>query len=317
MRVSRYLLWLYSVVIGGLVGCQQRAATPVRVDVARAAAALQIPLSPPVPAIALPDASRSVSESAIALAEVSPPPIAESLSQRRQAAVRSVEQQREAVYQQLLATRLRPLAALEPRWEAELRAEYDLEALRAERDAEWSAAFQAYGQRRFPILVALVFTQPNSEAHRQAQAQLATLEREWHAQEQAIDARYQAHLQRIEQEIRARLTARRREFIRTAEQEVLIQLQQQPDLTQLYLPQPQRLPPAPARKQPLPELRVQLPARDLSEPFHRRFATAEQTRYRLLSQLAHEWAQLHRYRLTTDPNAPDKTEEFIRYLRIR
>lgn len=317
MRVSRYLLWLCSVVIGGLVGCQRHAATPVRVDVARAAAALQMPLSPPVPALALSDASRSVSESAIALAEVSPPPIAESLSQRRRAAVRSVELQREAVYQQLLATRLRPLAELEPRWEAELRAEYDFEALRAERDAEWSAAFQAYGQRRFPLLVALAFTQPDSEAHRQAQAQLAALEREWHAQEQAIDARYQARLQRIEQEIRVQLAARRREFIRTAEQEVLAQLQQQPDPTQLYLPQPQRLPPAPVQKQPLPELRAQLPARDLSTQFRNRFASTKQAHYQLLTQLAREWAQLHNYRLTTDPNAPDKTEEFVRYLRAR
>lgn len=289
----------------------------MRVDIARAAAALA---SKPLPAPSIsptPASTEAVASSSVEIAAVVPPPPSESLRQRRQMALQSIEQQREAVYQQLLNARLRNLAELEPRWEAELRAEYDLSALRAERDAESHAAFQAYGRQRFPLLVVLAFAAPDTPAHRDAQARLAELERAWQQQERAIEAGYQAQQTRIEQEIAVRLGARRREFIRAAEQEVQAQLQQQPNLAELYLPQPQRLPAAPARKEAVPALRASLPSYQLHTAYRARLAQSDAMRLQLIKHLAREWAQAHGYRLTTNPNAPDRTEEFIRYLLAR
>ncbi|MDW8107306.1 MAG: hypothetical protein RMK45_07500 [Armatimonadota bacterium] len=321
MRASRLRgvarLFLLCLVLGGISACQPRLRQPVRIDLARAAIVLA---SKPLPAprvVPTPAIAKAVAPSAVAIGAVAPPPPSESLRQRRQVAVRSIEQQREAVYQQLLSARLRSLAELEPRWEAELRAEYDLSALRAERDAEWQAAFQAYGRKRFPLLVTLAFAAPDIPAHREAQAQLTELERAWQQQEQAIEARYQAQQARIEQEIAVRLSVRRREFTRAAEQEVQAQLQQQLSLAELYLPQPQRLPAAPARKEAVPALRASLPSYPLHAAYRARLAQSDAIRLQLLKQLAREWAQAHGYRLTTDPNAPDRTEAFIRYLLAR
>jgi len=251
------------------------------------------------------------------LDSIESPPPAETIRQRRELALFSIDQQRNAVRQRLLQARLQNLSELERRWRTELRAEYDFDALRAERDTLWQEAFQEYGRRRFPLLVALIFTAPDSEARRQTQAQLYALDRAWQAQEQALDAQYEAQLNRIEQEITVRVNARRREFIRNAEAEVREQLAQQPDAAELYLPQPQALPPAPSRKESLPAVGVQLAARDTNTSLQARQAQTEKLRRQILIQLAHEWAQVQGYQLTDDPNAPDKTDEFVRYLLAR
>jgi hypothetical protein len=213
---------------------------------------------------------------AAALPSIEPPPPTETLRRRRELALFSIEQQRVAVRQQLLQRRLQNLPELEARWRAELRAEYDTDALRVERDAAWQAAFQEYGRARFPLLVALIFAAPESDTHRQIQAQLEQHDRAWQQREQALESEYQARLARIEQEITVRVNARRREFIRNAESETQEQLAAQPDPAELYLPPPQTLPPAPTRKASLPSLRFNLPARMLDEPLtrpHRRNRT--------------------------------------------
>lgn len=287
---------------------------PVRVEVERAMQALSLPDTPAPLDQRLPAMSVAQSPDAMTLESVEPPPPAEAVSRRRQASLRSIEQQRDAVRQRLLNARLQDLPELEQRWRAELYAQYDIAALQAERDTEWQEAFQQYGRQRFPLLVALVVAAPDSEARRQAQARLEQLDRAWQAQQQAIDAAYQARRERIEQEIAVRVNARRREFIRNAELETLRQMEQQPDPAELYLPQPQPLPPAPARKQPVPALTLRLPERALSAPYSARRAQSESLRRQILTQLAEEWAAIHNYRLTRDPRAPDKTDEFIRYL---
>jgi len=209
------------------------------------------------------------------------------------------------------------LPELEARWAAELRAEYDLDAIRAERDAAWHEAFQQHGQARFPLLVALMFTAPDSDARREAQARLDQHDRAWQQREQAIEAAYQARLRRIEQEIAVRVNARRREFVRNAEQEIQAQLAAQPDPAELYLPPPQTPSPAPARKASFPPVRVRQPARDLHDAPRARLTAAQQTRQAMLRQLAEEWAQTSGYTLTDDPHAPDHTDAFIRYLLAR
>ncbi|MCS7299979.1 MAG: hypothetical protein NZ556_00285 [Fimbriimonadales bacterium] len=286
-------------------------------DLNRAARALALQAQVETPSARLPAAQATQPAGAIALAQVEPPPPAETVSRRRQVALSSIQQQRDAVRQQLLQTRLQPLPELEQRWRAEFRAEYDFETLRANQDAEWQEAFQAYGRQRFPLLVALIFASPDSDAYRQTQAQLKAVERAFQEQERAIEARYQAQRARIEQEIEVRVNARRREFIRDAEQEIQAQLAQQPDPAELYLPQPSSLPPAAARKEPAPPLRVQLPERPLNTAQLARRAEAERLRRELLRQLAQEWAETQGYRLTDNPNAPDKTDAFIRYLLAR
>jgi len=114
-----------------------------------------------------------------------------------------------------------------------------------------------------------------------------------------------------------RVNARRREFVRNAEQEIQAQLAAQPDPADLYLPPPQTPPPAPARKASIPLVRVRLPARDLHDAPRARLAAAQQTRQAMLRQLAEEWAQSNGYTLTDDPRAPDYTDAFIRYLLAR
>jgi len=261
-------------------------------------------------------ASVAAPESATLPRLESPAP-AESLRQRRALALESIAQQRAAVRERLLQARLQGLPELEARWAAELRAEYDLDAIRAEYDAAWREAFQQHGQARFPLLVALIFTAPDSDARREAQARLDQHDRAWQQREQAIEAAYQARLRRIEQEIAVRVNARRREFVRNAEQEIQAQLAAQPDPAELYLPPPQTPPPAPARKASTPPLRIDMPARDLHDAPRARFADAEQTRQTMLRQLAEEWAQTSGYTLTDDPRAPDYTDAFIRYLLAR
>lgn len=300
-----------------LSACQSRPEPLARVDLNRAAQALaQAPVLP-VSLPTLPAQRVAVPADSASLDSMEAPPPAETLRRRRELALLSIDLQRNAVRQRLLQARLQNLSELERRWRAELRAEYDLDALRAERDARWQEAFQEYGQRRFPLLVALIFTAPDSEARRQAQATLDALDREWQAQEQALKTQYETQLRRIEQEINIRVNARRREFIRNAEAEVQEQLAQQPDATEIYLPRPQTLSPAPTRKETLPAAAVQMPARDTNASVRTRYAQTEELRRQFLSQLAQEWAQVQGYRLTDDPNAPDKTDEFVRYLLAR
>jgi len=299
-----------------LSACQGRESPRVRVDFVRVAQAVARAPAPPPTAQLPAQASVAAPESATLPRLESPAPT-ESLRRRRALALESIAQQRAAVREQLLQARLRGLPELEARWAAELRAEYDTDAIRAERDAAWREAFQAYGQARFPLLVALIFTAPDSEARREAQARLDQHDRAWQQREQAIEAAYQARLRRIEQEIAVRVNARRREFVRNAEQEIQAQLAAQPDPADLYLPPPQTPSPAPARKASFPPARVRQPARDSHDAPRARFAAAQQTRQAILRQLAEEWAQASGYTLIDDPRAPDYTDAFIRYLLAR
>ena len=299
-----------------LSACQGRQSPRVRVDLARAAQA--VALSPVLPPSApLPAQAVAVPPDSATLQGLEAPAPAESLRQRRALALASIEQQRAAVRERLLQARLQGLPELEARWAAELRAEYDTDALRAERDATWREAFQQHGQTRFPLLVALIFTAPDSDARREAQARLDQHDRAWQQREQAIESAYQARLRRIEQEVAVRVNARRREFVRTAEQEIQAQLAAQPDPAELYLPPPQTPPPAPQRKASFPPLRVSQPARDPHDAPRARLAAAHNTRQAMLRQLAQEWAQTSGYTLTDDPRAPDYTDAFVRYLLAR
>jgi len=299
-----------------LSACQGRESPRVRVDFARVAQAVALPPAPASP-VDLPAQAVVVSPDAAALPRLESPAPTEALRRRRALALESIEQQRAAVREQLLQARLQGLPELEARWTAELRAEYDTDALRAERDAAWREAFQQYGQARFPLLVALILAAPDSDARREAQARLDQHDRAWQQREQAIESAYQARLQRIEQEVAVRVNARRREFVRNAEEETQAQLAAQPDPAELYLPPPQTPPPAPARKASTPPLRVDMPARGPHDAPRARFADAEQTRQAILRQLAEEWAQVNGYTLTDDPRAPDYTDAFIRDLLAR
>ncbi len=299
-----------------LSACQSRTESRVRIDFSRTAQMLALAPAP-VPPIQLPAQSVVAAPDASVLPRLEAPAPTEALRRRRALALESIEQQRAAVREQLLQARLQGLPELEARWAAELRAEYDLGALRAEHDAAWREAFQAYGQARFPLLVALIFTAPDSDARRSAQAQLDQHDRAWQQREQALAAAYQAQRERIEQEIAVRVNARRREYVRNAEQEVQAQLADQPDPAALYLPPPQTPSPAPTRKASTPPLRVSLPAQLLHDAPHARLAVNERMRQQILRQLAQEWADTHGYTLTNDPNAPDHTDAFVRYLLAR
>ena len=308
------MLLLCSVLL--LSACQGRQLLRVRVDLARVAQA--VALAPALPPSAqLPAQAVAVPPDAATLQGLKSPAPTESLRQRRALALASIEEQRAAVHERLLQARLQGLPELEARWAAELRAEYDLDAIRAEYDAAWREAFQQHGQARFPLLVALILTTPDSDARREAQARLDQHDRAWQQREQAIAAAYQARLQRIEQEIAVRVNARKREFVRNAEQEIQAQLAAQPDPAELYLPPPQTPPPAPPRKASFPPMRVSQPARDPYDALRARLAAARQMRQAILRQLAEEWAHTNGYTLTDDPRAPDYTDAFIRYLLAR
>jgi len=316
VRAKQYTLAMLGCLVLLLSACQGRQSLRVRVDLARAAQAVALAPALP-PSASLPAQAVAVPPDGATLQGLEAPAPAESLRQRRALALASIEQQRAAVRERLLQARLQGLPELDARWAAELRAEYDLDAIRAERDAAWHEAFQQHGQARFPLLVALIFTAPDSDARREAQARLDQHDRAWQQREQAIEAAYQARLRRIEQEIAVRVNARRREFVRNAEQEIQAQLAAQPDPADLYLPPPQTPSPAPARKASIPLVRVSMPARDLYDAPRARFADAEQMRQAILRQLAEEWAQTSGYTLTDDPRAPDYTDAFIRYLLAR
>jgi len=238
-----------------LPACQGRQSPRVRVDLARAAQA--VALAPALPPSApLPAQAVAVPPDGATLQGLEPPAPAESQRQRRALALASIAQQRAAVR------------------------ERHTDAIRAERDAAWHEAFQQHGQARFPLLVALILAAPDSDARREAQARLDQHDRAWQQREQAIEAAYQARLRRIEQEVAVRVNARRREFVRNAEQEIQAQLAAQPDPAELYLPPPQTPSPAPARKASFPPVRVREPARDLHDAPRARLAAAQQTRQR-------------------------------------
>ncbi len=311
------LLLFISIASLFLPACQSLPTPSVRVDIEQAAhsLALQPPSQVQIPALSAQGAATPLDSARLEPLE-SPAP-AETVRARRALALNSIEQQRAAVRERLLQARLQNLPELERRWEAEFRAGYDLDALRSEYDALWQEAFQQYGRNRFPLLVALIVTAPDSDARPHVQAQLDALDRAFVAQEQDLRAQYQARLERIEQEVRIRVSARRREFTRNAEAEVREQLAQQPDAAELYLPQPQVLPPAPARKEPIPATSVKIAGRDPNLPLAAHRAETEALRRQILQQLAQEWAQARGYQLTNDPNAPDKTQEFVDYLLAR
>lgn len=296
-----------------LSACQRRELLRVRVDFARVAQAVGLS---PVSSLSaqLPAQGSVTAPDAAFLPSLEAPAPTEAIRRRRTLALESIEQQRAAVREQLLQARLQGLPELEARWAAELRAEYDTDALRAARDAAWREAFEAYGRARFPLLIDFLLAAPNTDARREAQARLDAHDRAWQVREQAIENEYRAQLERIEQEIAVRVNARRRAFVRNAEQEIQAQIAAQPDPTTLYLPPPQTPPPAPARKETTPPLRVNMPARDLHEAPRARLAAAESLRQAILRQLADEWAQANSYTLTDDPRAPDRTDAFVRYL---
>ncbi len=247
-----------------------------------------------------------------------PPPLSpENLDVRRRIALQSIQDQREAVRQNLLQTRLAILAELEPRWRGEIRSDYETDLLLAERDQTWFEAFQAYGRARFPLLVSLILYPPDSETYQKAQASLQQLERDWQATQRQLESAYQTQLTRIEQEVEVRVRARQRAFVAEVEREVEEIMAAQPRAEDLYLPPIERLNPAPAQKSTLPAVSVRLvPLSQSPEPAQRRQANADLARA-VLRQLAEQWAQSKGYQLTDDPTARDATQEFARYLQSR
>jgi len=265
----------------------------------------------------IPNSLADYRASAQTLQELVAPTPPETLSARRQLALGSIRDQREAIRQNLLQTRLAVLAELEPRWRAELQSEYDTDALLVQQDREWFEAFQAYGQARFPLLVALLVYAPDSAPYRTAQQSLRQLEREWQANQRALQERYQAQLNRIEQEIEVRLNSRRRAFTQEVTREVDEAIASQPRAEALYLPPIERLEPAPARKQSLPSAQVRLNATTQVPAPELRVQSNAQFAERTLRQLADQWAHSRGYQLTENPNARDATQEFAHYLQGR
>ena len=113
------------------------------------------------------------------------------------------------------------------------------------------------------------------------------------------------------------MRARRREFTQQAEAEVESLLATQPDWQSLYLPTPLPPPPLPSITAPLPPHKVEINRQNLHTEHEDRFRQTERTRQEFLRQLAQEWAQSEGYRLTEDPNAPDRTDAFLVYLHTR
>ncbi|GBC93635.1 hypothetical protein HRbin15_02136 [bacterium HR15] len=249
------------------------------------------------------------------LAPIETPSTPDTLNRRREQAQTAIREQREAVRERLLQIRMETLPALEQRWCAELQAEYDLDAIRAEWQAEWRDAFEKHGRQRFTLLAEQAQLPPNSERFKALQQQLNELDARWQQQDRELHAQLQARLQRVEQEIEVRLQSRRREFIHQVEQEVDQLMRQQPDL-KLYLP-PHETHQAPAHQRTLPAMNVSIQSIDLRPNIqqHEHYMR-EQTKH-ILRQVAREWAALKHYRLSDSPRARDATDEFLRYLEGR
>ncbi|MEN3001439.1 MAG: hypothetical protein ABDI19_06310 [Armatimonadota bacterium] len=297
-----------------LGACQSRRVEPVRIDFERVAAHLPAATLGRLPAP--PSTSLQAPPVATHLPAIEPPTPPDTLSQRRQQAQAAIHEQREAVRERLLQTRLDLLPALEQRWRAELQAEYDLDAIRAAWQTEWRDAFEEYGRQRFPLLAQMALLAPDSERYKALQKQLNELDARWQQQEQDLQAQLEAQLKRAEQEIEVRLQARRRAFLRQVEQEVDELMRQQPDLSALYLPppEPRNAPPA---QLTIPAMSSSIKSISLSQKVKQREQHLRKHTERLLRQLAQEWAQLRGYQLSDSPRARDATDEFIRYLEGR
>ncbi|MER3403123.1 MAG: hypothetical protein C4336_03505 [Armatimonadota bacterium] len=247
-----------------------------------------LPSSDSVPS--LPAQAVSAPQTGVELAELTAPPVPETANARRRIAIKSIRQQREAVRQRLLASRLESLPQLEARWRAEIESEYDLARWIAEWDAEWFQAFQAYGRQRFFPLFETVFYPSSDSRHKQAQLTLSELAQRFTEQETQLQQALQARLGRVEQEIAVRMRAKRRAFERQVEQEVDQILASQPDLCELYLPMLERLPPTEALRSNLPLVKVQFSEEDLDRAVRLRIDRAERVQAQILRRLATEWA---------------------------
>lgn len=279
------------------------------IDFGRVMARLPTLTFPAAPSPTPPALSRAPAAAAY-LPSIAAPATPDTLYRRREQARTAIQKQQDAVRERLLQMRLEPLPALEPRWRAELQAEYDLSALRTEWSAQWREAFEQHGRQRFTLLAEMARLSPDSERFQSLQQQLSELDARWQQQEQALHAQLEARLQRVEQEIEVRLRARRRDFIRQVEQEVDQLMRQLPDLSARYLPTQQSRR-APAEKMAIPALSLKLQSIDLSpKAEHRRQLIRQQTE-RILRQIAQEWAQLRGYRLSDSPRARDATDEFL------
>lgn len=265
----------------------------------------------------LPAQTVSVSQIGVGLAELTTPPMPETASARRQIAIESIRQQREAVRQHMLASRLEGLPQLEARWRAEIESEYNLARLIAEWDAEWFQAFQAYGRQRFFPLFETFFYPSTDSHHKQAQLTLTKLAQRFTEQETQLQQALQARLGRVEQEIAVRLRAKRREFERQMEQEVDQILSSQPDLRELYLPVLEQLPPAEAIRSNLPPVKVQFSEENLHQAVRLRIDRAERVAAQILRRLATEWATSRGYQLSESERVRNLTPEFLRYLSAR
>lgn len=292
-------------------GCQRQEPKPVRVH---------LPEETPFPTLQnafLKPSAEVVAETGASISGIATPPLPESVVARRQIAIESIRQQRTAVREQLLATRLDILPQLEVRWRAEIESEYDRTSLLAEWDAEWFHAFQRYGRNRFLPLFETFYYPPNTQKHQQALTALAQLDQSFAQQEAQLEEALQARLDRIDQEIEVRLRARQREFVHETEQSVDQILASQPDLSELYLPPLEPLPPAPIIKIRFPPSAMQFPAENLNNAVMDKIAGLQRVRAQILKQLAQEWAQVHGYQLVDSPTAPDVTEAFQHYLSFR
>ena len=297
-----------------LGACQSRRVELVRIDFGRVLARLPSVSLAPLPAPA--PATAHAPAAATHLPPVETPAVPDTLSRRREQAHAALQEQREAVRERLLQTRLEPLPDLEQRWRAELQAEYDLNAICTAWQAEWRDAFEKHGRQRFALQAEMTSLPPDSERYRVLQQQLNELDARWQQQDRALRTQLDARLQRVKQEIEVRLRARRREFVRQVEQEVDQLMRQQPDLSSLYLPPPE------TRRSPVQKLNLP-PASASIESIDFRLKLQQQEQYlrtqteRILRQMAREWAQLKRYRLSDSPRVRDATDEFIRYLEGR
>lgn len=254
------------------------------------------------------------SPSQVSLPPVLLPPAPDPLAKRRVDALQALRQQREAVREHLLATFYSQLTFLKQQWKRELEAtllqKFDPETLQA----RLTEVRESYGRRLFPLLIRKTWLQENQPEYQGVDAQIEQIQREWNETEATLQRQWQEEIAAVQQEIEAELAKRERQALRQAEELIARQIQESVPSVPLL---PHGIKPSPA---PAVRLTLKMPRSSpaawvsLQSNLAQKRAEWQQRLRQHWEALASQWARRARYLITRDPKAPDKTEEFIRFL---
>lgn len=244
------------------------------------------------------------------LPHVTAPPVSNLIKQRRAEAEKAVQQQRQTALESLIQAGAAQMQAQIALWRQELLQAVDYSQFEDEWYRLWREAFIRSANRRYTLLFEQSRYRPTAPEFARWQSELDKENQLWLKEQSDLLKALERQRKRAMEEVDVLLNQRKQAFMEQATRDANNWLSQQPKLTRLIEEDnfPAReLKPLSMQFQP-PKVPKSISFQHEIEPIQSAWKKASRAQ---MKQMAEEWAAKKGYKLTQDPRASDKTEEFL------